>query len=80
MPDPLHDMAMAAADLKAMVPDRFDRVVDELFKFEVKCIDELLGCDEPALVEARSRARTVRTLRLKLQACMIIRDQAEKRR
>jgi len=73
-------MAMAAAYVKAATPEQFDKMVDELFKHEVKCIDELLGCPENALVEARSRARTIRQLRLKLQACMIIRDQAEKRR
>jgi hypothetical protein len=80
MSDPLHAMALAAADVKSAASPYFDKMVDEMFKYEVKCIDELLGCEERALVEARSRARTIRQVRLKLQACMLIRDQAEKRK
>jgi hypothetical protein len=78
--DPLHDMALAAADLKAAASQHFDTMVDHLFKYEVKSIDELLAAGPGDVLGAQAKARTVRQLRLKLQTCMITRDQAEKRR
>jgi hypothetical protein len=78
--DPLHDMALAAADLKATNSQRFDDMVDQLFKYEVKSIDELLAAGPDDVFGAQAKAKTIRQLRLKLQTCMLIREQAEKRR
>jgi hypothetical protein len=78
--DPLHDMALAAADTKASNSQRFDDMVDALFKYEVKSMDELLAAGPGDVLGAQAKAKTVRQIRLKLQTCMITRDQAEKRR
>jgi hypothetical protein len=78
--DPLHDMALVAADLKAGNSQRFDEMVDHLFKYEVKSIDELLAAGKDDVLGAQAKAKLIRQVRLKLQTCMLIRDQAEKRR
>jgi hypothetical protein len=78
--DPLHDIAMAATELKLGMPNEFERLVEAFKRLDHRCKADLYAADASGIMAAQGRAVVVRNIRTKLETCLQIRSQSEKRK
>jgi hypothetical protein len=78
--DPLHDIAIAATELKVGMPQEFERLVEAFKKLEHRSKVDLYAADASGIMAAQGRAVIVRNIRTKLETCLQIRSQSEKRK
>jgi hypothetical protein len=80
MSDPLFEIAMAAADIKAAAPQLFERLIEAFKKYEERCRIDFYAANEASLVGAQARAQTAQIILTKLETCYQIRSQFERKR
>lgn len=80
MSDPLYDIAMAATELKLGMPQEFERLVEAFKKFDERCRTDLYAADANGIMAAQGRAIVVNNIRTKLETCLQIRSQSDKRK
>lgn len=80
MSDPLYAISMTAADLKLAAPREFDRFVETLKNFEMRCGDELYAAGPDGIFPAQGKAQLMRLLRQKIEDCLKIKATHETRK
>jgi hypothetical protein len=78
--NPLTNIVMAAADLKAVAPQMFGKLVDALRTYEAQAIVEAVNGDEPReIFRAQGKVKVIKSLRKHLQECSELRATYERR-
>jgi hypothetical protein len=78
--NPLTELALAAANLKAVSPSYFNDLLSALRTYEVQAIAEILASDEPPdLFRAQGKVKTVQQIRKHLIECTELRETYQRR-
>ena len=73
--NPLVDIVMAAAQLKAAAPQFYVQLCDALRSYEVQGITEMLASDVPhEMFRAQGKIKTIQQLRKHLNECTEMRE------
>jgi hypothetical protein len=79
MTNPLVDVAMAAANLKAAAPDHFKTFCETLRVYEIQSITEMLASDGSDVFRAQGKVKTIQSLRRHIAECYELRETYTKR-
>jgi hypothetical protein len=78
---PLVDLVMAAALIKAQMPQQFQQLCEAVRAMEVQAIVEMIGNDDPSSIfRAQGKVKTIQQIRKQLVECAELRDTYTKRR
>lgn len=80
MADPLHAVMMAGAELKAIAPHEFEKLIAALKNYEERCRDELSAAEANVIFPAQGRAQLITVIRTKLENCSQLRANFEARK
>jgi len=80
MPDPLHNVTMAAAELRQIAPQEFDKFVEAVKLFEARCQADFNAAEPNVIFPAQGKVQLIIQLRQKLENCHQLRAQSEARK
>jgi len=80
MADPMHGVVMAAADLKSVAPNEYDRFIISLAALEDRCWEDLAAAEKDVIFSAQGRVQLIVQLKKKLEDCHLLRSQYETRK
>lgn len=79
MSDPLYAITLAAADLKAVAPEQFAKLVEAFALLEATHYKAFLAADAASIFGAQAKAGLSATLRARLENCYEMKRQIENR-
>jgi hypothetical protein len=78
--NPLTEIVMAAANLKAAAPQHFAALVDAIRAYEKQAIVDMVSGDQPhEIFRAQGGVKIISALRKQLVECTELRDQYQRR-
>jgi len=73
-------VVMAAADLKVVAPQEYEKLVAAVRVLEERCRDDLSAAEPHVIFPAQGKAQLVTQLRQKLETCLELRAKYEARK
>lgn len=80
MSDPLHDVAMAASELKMAAPKEYDKFIEAVKGLEARCQADLNAAEPNVIFPAQGKVNLIIQLRQKLEDCINLRAKFEARK
>jgi hypothetical protein len=79
MADPLHQVVMAAAELRLAAPQEYEKFVAAVKTYEIRCQADFLAAEASGIFSAQGKAQLIVQLRQKLENCHQLRANFEAR-
>jgi len=79
MADPLHQVVMAAAELRLAAPQEFEKFVAAVKLYDARCQMDFLAAEPGVIFSAQGKAQLISQLRQKLENCHQLRANFEAR-